>query len=139
MSLGRQFRIDLKYIIAPITNPESAILVAYNDQNNLVASVAASKHSTELARLALLAVDQRYQRDGIGREVLSYAENYCLRTWGVMKIGLNALSTREELILWYMRCGYEKTGQLTPFRAWRDDNMAVRDDLHFVELEKVLP
>jgi ribosomal protein S18 acetylase RimI-like enzyme len=138
MSLGRQFRIDIQYILTQITNQESAILILYDDEDALVASVEVSKRTPDLARLAMLAVDQGHQRGGIGRRVLNYAEDYCHKTWGVKKIGLNALSTREELILWYIRCGYRRTGALTPFRSRRDDGVSMPNELSFVELEKLL-
>ncbi|OIW35709.1 putative N-acetyltransferase, GNAT family, partial [Coniochaeta ligniaria NRRL 30616] len=136
MSLGRQFRMDVKFVIAAITNPESAILIACDDEDMLVASVEVTKRGTDLARLAMLAVDERHQRGGIGRRVLDYADDYCRSTWGVKKIGLNALSTRKELIMWYMRCGYQQTGELTPFRPRGGDEVAIPDGLSFVELEK---
>jgi GNAT superfamily N-acetyltransferase len=140
MSLGRAFRLDIQHIIAPITKPEVVILLAFDNNNNdrLVASVELAKRTSDLARLGMLAVDQQHQRGGLGRRFLHYAEEYCQRTWGVKKTGLNALSTREELIMWYERCGYRKTGELTPFRPGGDDDAAVPDGLHFVELEKAL-
>jgi GNAT superfamily N-acetyltransferase len=86
----------------------------------------------------MLAVDDAYQRFGIGRKVLAYAEEYVRREWGVRRGGLNALSTREELILWYVRCGYQKTGEVTPFPVEMFAGMELPGGLCFVEMEKVL-
>ena len=138
MALGRNFRIDVKHIMAPIMKPDSGILLACDHNNNLIASVQVSKSNADVARLAMLAVDQKHQRGGLGRKILHHAEDYCRRTWGVKKMGLNALSTRDELLAWYQRCGYRKTGELTPFKPWRDDETGFPDDLYFVELEKDL-
>jgi ribosomal protein S18 acetylase RimI-like enzyme len=137
MKLGASFRIDVEEITTQITKPDGAILVA-TDNSTLVASIEVSKRSADLARLSMLAVDEHHQRGGIGRRVLAYAEDYCQRTWGVKKLGLNALSTRRELILWYIRHGYRKTGELTPFPKVHVKELALLDDLYFVELEKDL-
>ncbi|KAB5546813.1 putative GNAT family acetyltransferase [Coniochaeta sp. 2T2.1] len=137
MSLGRSFRLDIQHITTPIENPDGAVLVACDQDNNLIASVQVSKRTEDLARIALLAVDENHQRSGIGHRLLDYAEEYCRNTWGVDRMGLNALSTREELILWYTRCGYQKTGEVTPFRPPRDDE-TLPDNLFFVEMEKQL-
>jgi ribosomal protein S18 acetylase RimI-like enzyme len=138
MRLGSSFHIDVEEIMTQITKTDSAILMATDNNNALVASIEVSKRSADLARLSMLAVDQRYQRGGIGRQVLAYAEDYCQRAWGVKKLDLNALSTRRELILWYIRHGYQKTGELTPFPKERFQELALPDDLCFVELEKDL-
>lgn len=135
MELGRRFRVDVGDILANITKPDSATLMATDSDGVLVASVEACKRSANLARFSMLAVDPQHQRGGIGRQLLAYAEDYSRRAWGVKKLGLNALSTREELILWYMRCGYQRTGELTPFTV-QIDGVALPDDLCFVELEK---
>ncbi|KAH8910393.1 acyl-CoA N-acyltransferase [Coniochaeta sp. PMI_546] len=136
MSLGRQFRMDVQQVVTAITNPDSVVLMAVDANDVLIASVEVAKRSTDLARLAMLAVDERHQRDGVGRQVLEYAEDYCRSTWAVKKTGLGALSTRKELIKWYIRRGYQRTGELTPFRPPQSDGVPVHDGLTFVELEK---
>ncbi|EAW12428.1 GNAT family N-acetyltransferase [Aspergillus clavatus NRRL 1] len=135
MDLSSRFRIQVGGILEKIAKSDSAILIATDQSGALVASVGIQKQTAELARLSLLAVDQRHQRGGLGRQVLARAEGYCQRIWGARRTGLNALSTREELILWYMRCGYRKTGQLTHERI---QNGLFTDDLCFVEMEKGL-
>ncbi|KAH7175879.1 putative N-acetyltransferase, GNAT family [Dactylonectria macrodidyma] len=136
MKLGSSFRIGVETILSQITKPDSAILMA-TDDGALVGSVEVSKRD-DLARISMLAVDLRHQRGGLGRRVLAHAEDYCQRTWGVHRIGLNALSTREQLISWYMRRGYQKTGETSPFPKERLGELELSDDLHFVELEKLV-
>lgn len=124
-----------------ITNLNSAIVMAFIHTENgetLAASVEVAKRSDDLARLSMLAVDQHHQRGGIGREVLTYAEKYCQQQWGVTKFGLDALSTRQALIAWYMRRGYQKTGETVPFPVEKFSDLALPADLCFVQLEKDL-
>ncbi|RLL93980.1 hypothetical protein CFD26_103196 [Aspergillus turcosus] len=137
-TLASNFRIDANDILSKITTPNSAFLLATDTTGILIACIGISRRSgnADLARFFMLAVHEAYQRGGIGRKVLAYAEEYCRRVWGLSKGGLNALSTRRELILWYMRCGYRRTGEVTPFPVEKFQGIALPEDLCFVEMEK---
>lgn len=137
--LASNFRIEADEVLANITCPGIVNLVAMVDNNNdggIMASIQVSKRGTNIGRLSMIAVDDRYQRNGVGRQVLAYAEDYCRRTWCVEKFSLNALSTRKALIEWYMRRGYQKTGETSPFPREKFSNIALPVDICFVELEK---
>ncbi|KAI5459734.1 acyl-CoA N-acyltransferase [Mariannaea sp. PMI_226] len=136
MGLSASFTIDIEVILGKITQTDSEMLMAIGDDNALVACIGVNRPKPDLARLFLLAVDQRWQQGGLGRQVLAYAEDYCIRTWDVKRLGLNALSTREKLISWYERRGYQKTGELTPFPARELNGVVIPDDMCFVEMEK---
>ncbi|CAL5868942.1 uncharacterized protein PFLUO_LOCUS3170 [Penicillium psychrofluorescens] len=136
--LNSRFSIEVKEILAIITNPDSAFLMATDHNATLVASIGVSKKAADLGRLFMLAVDQQYQRGGVGRQVVAYAEDYSQKTWGITRLGLNALSTRQNLILWYIRRGYRKTGEETPFPREHFKDLVLPDDMCFVELEKDL-
>ncbi|KAL1855574.1 hypothetical protein Plec18170_004295 [Paecilomyces lecythidis] len=156
MELASNFRIEVDEITANIANPDMVTLIAFapdenannvnsNVNNNngynstsLVASISVSKRGTDVGRLSMIAVDERYQRGGVGRQVLEYAEDYCHRTWGVTKFSLNALSTRKALIEWYMRRGYRKTGETSPFPREKFRDLALPEDMCFIEFEKDL-
>jgi ribosomal protein S18 acetylase RimI-like enzyme len=134
--LASHFRLDIEEVSSKIVNPENIILMALDNDNALVASIEVSKRGINCGRLSMIAVSDRYQRSGVGRLVLSYAEDYCRRTWKVEKFSLNALSTRKALIEWYMRQGYQKTGETTPFPREKFSIMALPEDICFVEMEK---
>ncbi|KAF4447839.1 Acyl- N-acyltransferase [Fusarium albosuccineum] len=136
--LAANFRLEVDEIMPGITKPDSAFLVAIDSSGGIVATIGVAKRGPDVARFFMLAVDQGRHRGGIGRQVLGYAEDYCQRVWGVDKIGLDALSVRKELIAWYLRCGFRKTGELTPFPADKINGRAVGEDLYFVEMEKDL-
>lgn len=136
--LSKRFRIGVDKVMVSITKPDSATLMATNDGGVLVASLELSKRSADLARLSMLAVDRCYHGGGIGHQVLAYAEEYCRREWGVKKLGPNSLSTRQALVAWYERCGFERTGELSPFPRDHFTDLALPEDLCFVELDKDL-
>ncbi|EEA24048.1 N-acetyltransferase, GNAT family, putative [Talaromyces marneffei ATCC 18224] len=139
MELNIRFRVAVEEVMPRITNQNSAVIVAFITTENgeaLVASVEVAKRSDALARVSMLAVDQHHQQGGIGRAILTYAERYSQQEWGVTKFGLDALSTRQALIAWYMRRGYQKTGETAPFPVERFSDLALPGDLCFVQLEK---
>lgn len=137
--LASHFRLTKDEVLANIENPAIITLVAVdtNNTNALVASIEASKLD-DAGRLSMIAVDERYQQGGLGRRVLAYAEDYCRRTWSVKKTSLNALSTRKALLEWYIRRGYRKTGDTSPFPVDKFEGLALPDDLCFIELDKEL-
>ncbi|KAI1391664.1 acyl-CoA N-acyltransferase [Hypoxylon trugodes] len=138
MELNARFRIDTQEIVDKITNPDSAILIATDVDDAAMACCQVVKRNADLARFAMFAVDQQYQRRGLGRYILAYVEDYCRQTLGARRLDLDALSTREELIAWYERCGYVKTGETTPFPYERIQGIALAEGLRFIILEKDL-
>ncbi|KAJ5939394.1 acyl-CoA N-acyltransferase [Penicillium verhagenii] len=141
MELGKSFTVSVEEVKTVITNPDSVILLAFtkdNDQEILVASMDTVKRPNNSARFSMVAVNQNYQQAGVGRRALAYAEEYSQQTWGVTTLGLNALSTRQELIAWYLRQGYRKTGEESPFPTEKFPHLDLPEDMCFVEMEKQL-
>jgi GNAT superfamily N-acetyltransferase len=136
MELASNFRVEVEEVEARISNDDVITLMAVDSNNALVGSIEVSKRGTDCGRLSMIAVDDRYQRGGVGRQILSYAEDFCQQTWGVTRFSLNALSTRPALIEWYLRCGYQKTGETSPFPREKFSNISLPDDMCFIELEK---
>jgi ribosomal protein S18 acetylase RimI-like enzyme len=83
-------------------------------------------------------VDQHHQRRGLGREILTYAEDYCRRVWGMKKLDLDVLYTRQALLAWYMRCGCQKTREIVPFPGGLFKCRILPEGLHLINLEKDL-
>ncbi|KAJ6015001.1 hypothetical protein N7540_009592 [Penicillium herquei] len=146
LELGRNFSVEVDSVLATIEKPNQGILLAFtgvtgtpeseNGSAQLVASVEVTKKSPSRARFSLFAVHHEYQQAGIGRRVLAQAELYCREKWGSVIFELDALSTREELIAWYERQGYEQTGMLTSFPVQIYPDLHLSHDLAFVEMEK---
>ena len=137
MELGNRFRIEVEQVAATITRADSVILMA-TIGGDLVASAEVVKRRDGRARLSMLSVNQRFQSNGLGRQVLEYAEDYCRRTWSATTMELNALSTRQNLISWYQRRGYRETGGTSPFPRDKFSDLDLPADLYFVEMEKDL-
>lgn len=132
-------RIDVPGIIAKITTPDAAVLVARDASGAIVGCCEVAKSSETIGYFGLFAVDPAKQGDGLGRKVLAYAEEYCRKTWGVQKLEMQVIFTRDELISWYIRRGYNMTGEKRPFPyAELINDTPLRHDLYFEILEKDL-
>jgi GNAT superfamily N-acetyltransferase len=88
--------------------------------------------------LGSLAADPARQNAGLGRTLLAAAEDW-VRGQGGARVRMTVVNLREPLIAWYVRRGYEPTGEIEPF-PYGDDRLGapLRDDLSFVVLEKGL-
>jgi len=59
----------------------------------------------------MLAIDPGYQMQGLGKLMLECAERHALAHFGTTTFNIDVLSTRVELIAFYERRGYTRTGQ----------------------------
>jgi ribosomal protein S18 acetylase RimI-like enzyme len=96
-------------------------------------------HRGETAYFGMFAVKPGLQGAGIGRRVIEEAERLVSEAWQVGEMHMTVITAREELIAWYERRGYRRTGQLTPF-PYGDERFGLpqRDDLQFELLVKAL-
>jgi GNAT superfamily N-acetyltransferase len=88
--------------------------------------------------LGLLTVRPDLQNRQLGRGLLAAAESFA-KSLGATRIRMSVIQVRETLIAWYKRRGYVETGSTLAFPC--DDERfgrPLRDDLHFVVLEKAL-
>ena len=86
--------------------------------------------------LSMLAVAPAAQAHGLGRQLLAQAEAYA-RQAGCANITMSVLAQRTELLAWYERQGYRRTGASEPFPATTQFGRP-RQPLTLLTLEKVL-
>lgn len=68
----------------------------------------------EMLYLSTLAVAPAAQGHGVGRQLLAAAQEYA-RQHGCTRIKISVLSARPELVAWYERHGYQRTGTSEAF------------------------
>ncbi|KAJ4243813.1 hypothetical protein NW762_014690 [Fusarium torreyae] len=108
------FSIELDVIISRITAPDGRFLVASEaEDGHIIGCVNVFRKTPKFGRLGLIAVDPTLQRGGLGKIILVHGEKYLIQELGVSTIGLNTLHTRKDMIKWYERQGYVKTGKMT--------------------------
>ena len=131
-------RTDLATLDAMLADPTQRLLVL-RDHEVLRACVALTDKSAGLAYLGLLTVDPARQSAGLGRMILAAAEDHAVAHFAATRIEMTVITQREELIVWYERRGYTRTGERRPFPAHDPRfGLPTRDDLAFVVLEKRL-
>ncbi|WP_158792577.1 GNAT family N-acetyltransferase [Granulicella sp. L60] len=88
--------------------------------------------------LGLLTIRPDQQNRQLGRTLLADAESFAKQA-GAQRIRMTVVNVRDTLIAWYQRRGYALTGETAPF-PYGDERFGkpLRDDLHFVVLEKPL-
>ena len=130
-------RIDAEGVIETITTPDTVILL-HEAAGAPIACVQLARSGTE-CYLGLLTVRPDTQGSGLGRRLLATAEHWAAEHWGVQSMHMTVLVQRYELIAWYERRGYVRTGVRKPF-PYGDERFGLprRDDLEFEVLRKAL-
>lgn len=129
-------RTDRQEIIE-ILEKDNQIIILGEKDGQIFASVQLNK-SSDHAYLGMFAVDPTMQGNGIGLSLLKYAEEFVQKEWNSQGLRMSVISIREELIAWYTRHGYEKTGKITSF-PYEEPRYGIpnRDDLVLERMEKL--
>lgn len=135
--LGGQ-RTDSQSLGAQLTAANAVVLVAERE-SQLIGCVFLEQTAGAEAYLGMLTVDPRGQATGLGSALLTAAERYVRDTFGARALRMTVIAQRSELIAWYERRGYTRTGETQPF-PYGDARFGLpkRDDLYFVVLRKPL-
>lgn len=130
-------RIDPDLLRADIERPASMVLVAEHDDAMLACAHVC--RDGDAGYFGMFAVRPDRQRGGIGAATLAEAERIVAEQFGVDRMRMTVIDLREELIRWYERRGYRRTGLKKPF-PYGDARFGApkRDDLRFEVLEKPL-
>lgn len=131
-------RITEDALRADLASKPQASLLKWEEGGALLGCVWIEPMHDDVYYLGSLATDPTLQNSGLGRTMLSAAEQW-VRERGGKRIRMTVVSIREALIAWYLRRGYHKTGEIEPF-PYGDGRFGapLRDDLSFLVLEKDL-
>jgi ribosomal protein S18 acetylase RimI-like enzyme len=131
-------RTDPEAVREVITAPGSRLLVVERDGAPI--ACCQLEHRGEAAYFGMFAVSPEAQGGGLGRQIMAEAERQVREAWGAREMHMIVISVREELIAWYERRGYRRTGKMSPF-PYGDERFGIpqRDDLQFELLVKELP
>ncbi|MFI6492456.1 GNAT family N-acetyltransferase [Streptomyces sp. NPDC050564] len=130
-------RTDPEGVLAVIKSPDSRLLTVERD--GAVVACCQLEHRGDHAYFGMFAVSPALQGEGLGKVILAEAERHARDAWGVVEMHMTVISVREDLIAWYERRGYRRTGKMTPF-PYGDERFGIpqRDDLQFELLVKPL-
>lgn len=130
-------RIDPVVLRADITRPHSKVLVVDDAAGPLACAHVAVEDGA--GYFGMFAVRPDRQGGGVGRALLAEAERVVRDEWGQTFLRMSVIDARADLIAWYVRRGYVRTGRVKPF-PYGDGRFGVPkcDDLRFEILEKQL-
>jgi len=131
-------RTDAEDVGAAMRRPDSLILLAERD-GRLLASCHVERQGAD-GYFGMFAVDPAEQGGGLGKAMLAEAERIAGERWGCRRMTMTVIEQRAELIAWYGRRGYRRTGEYRPF-PYGDERFGIprRGDLRFEVLVKELP
>jgi len=127
-------RIDEAALLALLAAPSAVLLQA--ELAGQPAGCVYLENQGSYLYLSLLAVDPGAQAHGLGRQLLRAAEAHA-RQAGCAKIKMSVLAQRTELLAWYERQGYRRTGASEPFPSTTRFGRP-RQPLTLLALEKVV-
>lgn len=133
-------RVDAELVQADLDAERSVVLLAEHDGElvgcvhiNAVAEVAGRGY------LGMFAISPTQQGGGWGSALMGAAEKYCADIWAITQMELTVIDVRTELIAFYERRGYRRTGETVGF-PYGDERFGIpaRDDLQMTVLRKTL-
>ncbi|MFJ6916172.1 GNAT family N-acetyltransferase [Streptomyces sp. NPDC101133] len=130
-------RTDPQGVLDVVEAPDSRLLTV--EREGVIVACCQLEHRGAHAYFGMFAVSPALQGEGLGKTIIAEAERQARTTWGVTEMHMTVISVREDLIAWYERRGYRRTGRTTPF-PYGDERFGIpqRDDLRFELLVKPL-
>lgn len=111
--------------------------VLAEDDGRLVGSALVERTGPYEAHFGMFAIEPARQGSGVGRELLAASERIATELWATRRMSMHVISVRTELIDWYVRRGYARTGERHAF-PFAEVVGALRTDFDLVELAKDL-
>ena len=135
-------RVDRDVLRDDIERPRSRVLLAERGDALVACAHVAVEHvdgTPDTGYFGMFSVDPKQQGGGIGKAVLDEAERVVRDEWMLPVMRMTVIDIRDELIAFYQRRGYRRTGVFKPF-PYGDARYGLpkRDDLRFEVLEKAL-
>lgn len=127
-------RTDEDELLRLLNNP-NAVILKHTEEKRINGCVYLEKKEQKLY-LGMLSVSPFEQSKGIGKKLLSAADNYA-RDKHLKKIEMTVISRRHELIAWYERNGYAQTEERLPFEVEKKFGIP-REEIDFMVMEKTI-
>lgn len=130
-------RIDAERLAADIERPWSVILLGEAEGETRACAHVAVEDGA--GYFGMFSVRPSLQGRGIGKVMLDEAERIAREEFAQPAMRMTVIDVRDELIAYYARRGYRRTGIHKPF-PYGDERFGLpkRDDLRFEVLEKRL-
>lgn len=121
--------------LQPLFCPDSDILLLHGD-GRLIACVHVQSMNDACA-IGMLATDPDLQNLGLGKQMLARAEFLAIDRYAAKRLKMSVLSSRSELLAFYERRGYVRTGACEPYPADAGVGVPKDESLCLLLLEKL--
>ncbi|MEO6227005.1 MAG: GNAT family N-acetyltransferase [Thermomonas sp.] len=130
-------RIDAQRVREDLERKDSVVLLGERDGQLLACANVCIED--DAGYFGMFSVVPGMQSGGIGKQMLAEAERIARDEWEAPVMRMTVIDVRDELIAFYERRGYHRTGIHKPF-PYGDARFGIpkRDDLRFEILEKAL-
>ena len=130
-------RVDVAGVAEVIGTPGSRVLLAERD--GLLLACCHMERQGDACYFGMFSVQPDLQGSGFGKMMMNEAERIARDEYKCAQMKMTVISIRDELIAWYERRGYHRTGVFKPF-PYGDERFGIpkRDDLRFELLVKTL-
>jgi len=104
--------------VGRIIRREDAFMLIGVLNNEIIASICCEWQAiagNNTAHFGMIAVKPSLQNKGYGKQVIAAAEALTRREWRVVGFTMTVISIRHELIAFYEKLGYQRTGEFKDF------------------------
>jgi len=130
-------RIDRQLLIELVQRSDSRVILLERDSELLACCELQDQGG--IGYFGMFSVRPEGQGNGLGNRLMVEAERIAAEEWQCREMRMTVIDIRDELIAWYERRGYVRTGEYKPF-PYGDERFGIprRDDLRFEVLRKAL-
>jgi len=122
--------------IAQLVGKDDSMILLCLQGNEIIGSVHLEKVNADIAYMGMLVVRPVLQGQGLGKRFIREAELAVRTEWGTARMQIQVIMLRHELIAYYERLGYRRTGEIRPFPSDPRYGIPKVAGLEFEVLEK---
>lgn len=123
--------------IRDLIQTDNSVFLLCVQGDDIVGSVSL-QNKGDAAYLGMLVIRPTLQGQNIGKHLMQAAEDFVRQEWGVPKMEMTVITLRTELLAFYERRGYRRTGIIKPFPTDVRAGIPLVEGLQFEVLEKEL-
>lgn len=130
-------RTDANEVSSLISSDDSMILLCQSGEE--IIGTVHLQRGKNVASMGMLVIRPDLQGHGLGKKLMQAAEAATIKMWGVAKMLMYVVTLRHELIAFYERRGYRRTGKLKAFPKEVRFGIPKVAGLEIELMEKTLP
>lgn len=127
-------RTHAAQVAALLVMPDAVVLLGL--QGDKIVACVLVERDGDAGYIGMLAVDPSLQGTGGGKLMLARAEDHARTAFGAERLVMVVLSSRSELIDFYLRRGYRRTGVTADYPLGANVGVPKRNGLRIETLEK---